>query len=181
MKTFLSRRKLLASTMIVAAAPLATKALASEATNTSEASNTNGSDDFKFEVNYTPSEWKSRLSPEEFRILRLGGTEKKKSSPHWKETRQGFYNCKGCDLEIYDSKFKVPLNKGWVFFKHSQTDSVLTKIDYGTSYGGSTNKKAAIEAHCRRCGSHLGHILYVSRQILHCINGASLVFKPVSA
>ena len=87
MKTHISRRKLLASTMIVAAAPLATKAGASEA------SNTNGSDDFKFEVNYTPSEWKSRLSPEEFRILRLGGTEKKKSSPHWKETRQGFYNC----------------------------------------------------------------------------------------
>jgi len=181
-KLYISRRKLLASSVVVATSQIATKAAAQSSPQTSPQTSGRvatliGEDDYQYEVNYTGEQWKERLSEEEFRIMRLGGTEKRKSSPLWEETRDGVYNCKGCDLEVYDSEYKVVLNKGWVFFKHSQPDAVLTKIDFVTSYGGSEKKRTTTEAHCRRCGSHLGHILYVNRQILHCINGTSLNFK----
>jgi len=183
-----SRRLLLFGSTLIAALPFATKASAAE-TETDAATNFHKIEtevqpktvDHVYDVGYTEAEWKSRLTEEEFRIMRLGGTEHKKTSSNWNETRAGAYNCKGCDLGVYDSEFKVPLKKGWVFFSHSEPDSVLTGIDLITNYGWRAKKKAAIEAHCRRCGSHLGHILYIDKQILHCINGTSLTFTPHSA
>lgn len=180
-----SRRLLLLGSAIAAAVPFASKASAQDADANSNFHRLPTKVDPKiidhaYTVGYTEEEWKSRLTEEEFRIMRMGGTEHKKTSPHWKETRAGAYNCKGCNLGLYDSEFKVPLKKGWVFFSHSEPDSVLTGIDLITNYGWRAKKKAAIEAHCRRCGSHLGHVLYVEKQILHCINGASLTFTPAS-
>jgi len=71
-------------------------------------------------------------------------------------------------LPIYSSSQKVVLSRGWAFFYHSYENATLTGIDRGQ-----------IEAHCRRCGSHLGHILYVESDILHCINGSALEFTPI--
>ena len=175
-----SRRSLLASSAVLAMGSIVMKASAEE---TAEERSVSPSDvepkvvDYVYEVSFTPEQWKERLSEEEYRILRQGGTEKKKSSPLWDELRDGAYYCKGCELGVYSSDYKVKLSKGWAFFQHSEPDSVLTGIDLYTNYG-STREKAAMEAHCRRCGSHLGHILFVSGQILHCINGTSLSFTP---
>lgn len=166
MKINISRRTFLASSVILAVSQYASKAIAKVSST------------FNFEIKFTDEEWKKRLTPEEYRILREGGTERPKSSPLWKEKTAGKYHCKGCNLEVYSSKFKVILNKGWVFFRFCQPDSVLTGIDESIAYSGSMIKKHTTEAHCRRCGSHLGHILYVDRKILHCVNGASLRFKP---
>ena len=182
-----SRRLLLLGSTFIAALPFTAKAAATETEEKPDAPSnfhivdrevTAKTIDHAYTVGYTEDEWKSRLTEEEFRIMRMGGTEHKKTSPHWKETRAGDYSCKGCVLGLYDSEFKVPLKKGWVFFSHSEPDSVLTGIDLITNYGWRAKKKAAIEAHCRRCGSHLGHVLYIEKQILHCINGASLTFTP---
>lgn len=123
-----------------------------------------------YEIQYSDAEWQSRLTPLEYRILRQGGTENKHSSPLTRETRPGTYACRGCDLPIYDGGQKVILDIGWVFFNHSFPDTVLTGIDNGN-----------VEAHCRRCGGHFGHILYVENRILHCINGNALKFQPAPA
>jgi len=66
---------------------------------------------------------------------------------------------------------------------HSQTNAVLTGIDGPVPEYGNTmsTEDAFFEVHCRRCGSHLGHLLTVERQQVHCINGASLTFKASTA
>ena len=142
-------------------------------------------DDFDYEVTRTEEEWKARLNEAEYKILRRGSTELPKTNPLWEETANGSYACKGCELHNYDANWKVVLDKGWAFFKHSTPNSVLTGIDGPVpEYGSDMNNGgpgAMIEAHCRRCGSHLGHIVYVDDMLLHCINGASLTFTPAEA
>jgi len=137
---------------------------------------------FKYEVTRSEAEWRDMLSTESYDILRKGGTELPHSSPLWDEASTGMYHCKGCDLPAFDSAWKVPLDKGWVFFTHSQTNAVLTATDGPVAaYGNSMSSDAVhFEVHCRRCGSHLGHLLPVAGQQVHCINGAALEFKQAS-
>jgi len=123
------------------------------------------------------------LSEEEYNILRRGSTELPETSDLWNVFDEGTYHCRGCDLRLYDSTWKVDVGLGWNFFRHSVPDTVLTGIDapvveYGQTMGGPDNM---IEIHCRRCGSHMGHIVRVNRDPLHCINGKSLTFTPVNA
>ena len=125
------------------------------------------SDVFQYEVTYTDAEWRSRLSPAEYQILRANGTEQRHSHRFTQKTDTGTYSCKGCDLPVYLSEQKINLDIGWVFFRHALPDSTLFNQE----------DDGRIEAHCRRCGSHLGHVLYVEGQILHCINGTALGFK----
>lgn len=141
------------------------------------------SDDFTYEVTRTDAEWKARLTDDEYHILRKGGTEKFNASPYHGEMPDGTYACKGCDLPLYDSKWKKVVDMGFVFFKQSHPNAVLTGIDIFNPYKKKTDEvDALIEVHCRRCGSHMGHILIVTKgNILHCINGTSLQFTPASA
>lgn len=122
---------------------------------------------FQYEIQRTDDEWRTRLTPAEYRILREGGTERRNSHRFTRDARAGTYQCRGCDLTNYSSEQKIILDIGWVFFHHAMRDAVLLGTD-GTE----------IEAHCRRCGSHLGHIQNVDGQILHCINGTALGFTP---
>lgn len=135
---------------------------------------------FQYEVNRTDAEWRAMLAGDEYGILREGYTEQPKSSPLWTETRVGTYACKGCDLQVFDSRWKRQLEKGWVFFFHAEPNSVLTDIDGPTpDYGDmASGEEAVTEIHCRRCGSHLGHLLIVEGAMSHCINGAALNFTP---
>ena len=138
---------------------------------------------FSYEVTRSDAEWRDILTEDSYHVLRQGATELPKSSPLWEETRAGMYHCKGCDLDAFDAAWKVPLDKGWVFFTHSQTNAVLTGIDGPVpQYGNAMSSEGAFfEVHCRRCGSHLGHLLTVERQQVHCINGAALNFIPSAA
>lgn len=133
---------------------------------------------YNYEVRRTDAAWRSLLDPTEYAVLREGQTENPKSSPLWNETRDGEYACKGCSLKLYDSRWKTTLDKGWVFFFHSEPNAVMTDIDGpNPAYGMSPRDNIALtEVHCRRCGSHLGHHLIVGGKPLHCINGASLNF-----
>ncbi|MGF1607084.1 MAG: peptide-methionine (R)-S-oxide reductase [Rhodothalassiaceae bacterium] len=136
--------------------------------------------DYPYPVQRTDEEWRAMLSEEEYRILRQGGTEPKRSSPLWKEMSPGTYSCRGCDQQLYSSEQKRKLRVGWVFFYHSEPNSVMLGYDPHPNYGSESNV-AMIETHCARCGSHLGHLVYLRGDILHCINGTSLVFKPQAA
>jgi peptide-methionine (R)-S-oxide reductase len=78
---------------------------------------------------------------------------------------------------------KIELEMGWVFFRHSRKDTVMTDLDLGEGMVGDpfAEMSAAMEVHCRRCGSHLGHIVAlpdVPDRPIHCINGFALRFVP---
>jgi len=117
MTIHISRRLLLLGSSLVASIPFARKASASETETKPNLSS-------KFHRIETEVKPKIRLTEEEFRIMRMGGTEHKKTSKLWNETREGAYKCKGCDLDIYSSEYKVPITKGWVFFSHSEPEMV---------------------------------------------------------
>lgn len=181
----LPRRRFLAAATATSAASL----LAGQASAASEPAAA-GSEEFQYEVTRSFSEWLSRLSEQEFQVMRLNQTEVPRSSPLWQETRAGTYCCRGCDLTLYDSDWKVILPMGWVFFHHSRPNAVLTSIDSGpqpadaevteeasADMGNGDPDQAFVEAHCRRCGSHLGHIVAIEGQVLQCINGTSLDFQ----
>lgn len=141
--------------------------------------------DFAYEITRTEEDWRARLTSEEFAILRKGSTELPHTSPLVREERAGIYCCKGCDLTVYESTWKVPLDIGWVFFSHAQPRSVLTSIDGEPPSGMGDQEEdgpgAMIEVHCRRCASHLGHVVVAEGHLVHCINGASLRFRRVRA
>lgn len=141
---------------------------------------------FTYEIERTDEEWRAMLSEFEFSILREGGTEPQRSNPLWNETATGIYCCRGCDLAIYKSLHKLQLEKGWAFFRHSLANTVLTDLDLKGGEMGDPFAElgAAMEAHCRRCGSHLGHIVAlpeVPGAPIHCINGAALRFEAAEA
>lgn len=137
-----------------------------------------GQDGFRYEVTRTPEEWKELLGEASFKVMREGRTEAPKSDPHWDSLAPGTYACRGCDLKIYDARWKVVLDLGWLFFKHSEANSVLTAVDWPEENGmvQEIEALAAVEVHCRRCGGHLGHIVSIDGGVLHCVNGASLAF-----
>lgn len=127
-----------------------------------------------FEITRAEAEWRAMLSDAEFQVLREEATERAGSSPLDKETREGLYHCKGCDLPLYASAAKYDSGTGWPSFWESLPDAIGTKPDRKLFF-------TRTEVHCHRCGSHLGHIFDDGPQPTgkcHCLNGISLVFKP---
>lgn len=174
-KSKINRRTVLASGAVL---PTALALGASARASAAKFSNP----DFPYEVTFTEDEWKDRLSELEYAVMRDGGTEPRQSSLLAFERRDGTYSCKGCELPAFESEWKVPhFDIGWVFFKQAIPDSVLTGVDQSFNPRGMNENEvgATIECHCRRCGSHIGHILEVRGEVLHCLNGTSLVFSPV--
>ena len=147
---------------------------------TQQAQAATGEDDnFKYEVEFPDNQWKSMFDDETYKILRHGDTEFPKSSKLWDDYRDGKFACIGCGLPNYTSVWRVELDKGWVFFSQSIPNSILMGI-HGKPPSEMSDRAlpATIEAHCRRCGSHMGHILRVEGKVVHCINGRSLGFTP---
>ncbi len=130
-----------------------------------------------FEVTRTEAEWRAMLTEAEYEVMREMGTEPAGSSPLDDETRAGIYNCKGCDLPLYSSEAKYDSGTGWPSFYESLPNAVETMPDRSWF-------TVRTEVHCRRCGSHLGHIFDDGPPPTgkrHCLNGISLVFEPAAA
>lgn len=126
-----------------------------------------------FEVTRTDAEWRKMLSAVEYQVMRQGKTETAGSSPLDREKRAGKFHCKGCDLPVYSSRAKFDSGTGWPSFTKSLNRAVATKPDKSFFI-------TRTEVHCRRCGSHLGHIFDdgpAPTGKRHCLNGVSLVFK----
>ncbi|GGN39343.1 MULTISPECIES: peptide-methionine (R)-S-oxide reductase MsrB [Marinomonas] len=127
-----------------------------------------------FEIVRTKKEWQAMLSDFEYQVMREEKTERAGSSPLLKEKREGTYLCKGCDLPLYPSHTKYESGTGWPSFYDSLPNAIGTKEDNGFFM-------TRTEVHCRRCGSHLGHIFDdgpAPTGLRHCLNGVSLVFQP---
>ena len=119
-------------------------------------------------------EWKKRLTPEQFKILRKAGTEYPHTSPLNKEKREGSYHCAGCDLELFKSEAKYDSGTGWPSFFDVIPGRVETKTDYVLIYPRT-------EYHCARCGGHHGHVFKDGPKptgLRYCNNGVALKFKP---
>jgi peptide-methionine (R)-S-oxide reductase len=126
-----------------------------------------------FEVTRTTAEWKAMLTPREYEVMRGEGTEPAGSSPLDKLYDPGTYHCRGCDLALYPSETKYDSGTGWPSFWKALPDAVGTKPDRSFFM-------TRTEVHCRRCGSHLGHIFDDGPPPTgkrHCLNGVSLVFR----
>jgi peptide-methionine (R)-S-oxide reductase len=127
-----------------------------------------------FEFTLTDEEWRARLSPEAYQVLRHEATERAGSSPLDQEKRAGTFHCAGCDLPLFSSATKYDSGTGWPSFWQPLDDAVRTKPDPGI-FGDR------VEVHCRRCGGHLGHVFEDGPQptgLRYCMNGVALAFVP---
>ena len=126
-----------------------------------------------FEITRSDQEWRAMLSDMEYHVMRKEGTERAFTSLLDKNYADAMYHCRGCDLPLYSSEHKYNSGTGWPSFWQAQENAVATKEDRKFFM-------VRTECHCRRCGSHLGHVFDDGPQPTgkrHCINGVSLVFK----
>src|SRR5512132_3931902 len=120
-----------------------------------------------FDFALSDSDWRKRLGPERYRILREAGTEAPYSSPLNKEHRRGTFVCAGCGLPLFSSTTKFDSGTGWPSFYAALPNAIRTRKD--GAFGMSRT-----EEHCRRCGGHLGHVFDDGPKPTgkrHCING----------
>jgi peptide-methionine (R)-S-oxide reductase len=127
-----------------------------------------------FEITKTDAEWRSMLTPEQFRVLRKHGTERAGTSPLDKQYARGTYACAGCDLALFKSDTKFDSGTGWPSFWAPIDGAIRTTSDRSLFM-------TRTETHCRRCGGHLGHVFDDGPKptgLRYCMNGAALKFLP---
>jgi peptide-methionine (R)-S-oxide reductase len=125
-------------------------------------------------VTRTDAEWRARLTPEQYHIMREHGTERPGSCALLHETRQGSFTCAGCDTPLFQSTLKFESGTGWPSSNDPLPGAVETETD--RSYG-----MVRTEVHCATCGSHLGHVFPDGPPptgLRYCINGVALNFQP---
>ena len=126
----------------------------------------------RFEVSLTPAEWRKRLTPAQFDILRQEGTEPPFTSALLNEHRKGTFACRGCELPLFSSTTKFESGTGWPSFFQPLSNAVETRTDLGLGM-------ARTEVHCRRCGGHLGHVFDDGPKpngLRYCMDGLALDF-----
>jgi len=127
-----------------------------------------------FEVTLTDAQWRAKLSPPSYEVLRHEGTERPFSSPLNDEHRAGTFQCAGCDLALFSSSTKFDSHTGWPSFWQPLPNAVGERRD-------DTLGMARTEVHCRRCGGHLGHVFDDGPRptgLRYCMNGVAMTFAP---
>ncbi|MBU3888375.1 peptide-methionine (R)-S-oxide reductase MsrB [Methylosinus sporium] len=130
--------------------------------------------DQQFPVTRTEEEWRARLTPDQYVIMRRHGTEPPGSCALEQEKRPGVFACAGCDQPLFATRQKFASGTGWPSFFDPLDGAVATSVDH--SHGMTRT-----EVHCSRCGSHLGHVFPDGPPptgLRYCINGLALTFFP---
>lgn len=127
-------------------------------------------------LNLTEAEWRQRLSPEQYHVLREHGTERAFTGKYDKNKATGVYMCAGCGAPLFASATKYDSGSGWPSYTAPVEDEAVTEIT-DTSHG-----MVRTEVRCTRCEGHLGHVFPDGPRdaggLRYCINSASLDFKP---
>lgn len=124
----------------------------------------------------TEEEWRQKLTPEQFRVLRQHGTERAGTSPLDREKRAGMFICAGCRTTLFDAAAKFDSGTGWPSFWAPVEGAVGTSTDRSWF-------TTRTEVHCARCGGHLGHVFADGPQptgMRYCMNGAAMAFVPAT-
>ena len=127
-----------------------------------------------FDVTRSDEEWRARLTPEQYHVLREHGTERAGSSPLGKEDRHGTYRCAGCGHPLFSSQSKFESGTGWPSFWAPLDGAIATSTDRSFFM-------TRTEVHCRHCGGHLGHVFSDGPRptgLRYCLNGVALSFSP---
>lgn len=123
------------------------------------------------------ADWKASLSPEQYRVLRMKGTERPFSGKYWNLKSDGIYRCAGCGQTLFESKDKFESGCGWPSFS-----APAAKAAVGETADATLGMRRT-EILCSRCGGHLGHVFEDGPHptgLRYCINSASLEFQPAS-
>jgi peptide-methionine (R)-S-oxide reductase len=124
------------------------------------------------------SEWRKRLTPEQYHVLREAGTERAFTGNYNDNKADGIYACAACALDLFDSADKYDSGSGWPSFTQPIAE------DHVSNHTDTSHGMTRTETRCARCDSHLGHVFPDGPPptgLRYCMNSISLDFRPRDA